>query len=379
MKNWLQITLFFIFHWAQPGTAIGQLVSAVNIPQTSFNEERVETPLRQLLADTAVLKNFWFTAFPPALSTYSSEDLELQKRINRQFDHEFVLTYNHSSDGLTFDKKNYQLPIQSSKIDNEEITPYTWKWVSLEMTETDGGLVKIMLRRPNWWILSQEADKIGNHIQVDIPEMGINGVAEVKDIQPSFIDTRIENTPELRPFRYRPITGWFERTAPEVWDYIFSTGDTISATPNHPFFSNDQQTYVEAGMIALGETVKIKGSQKAVLVSKNKRLQGPERVFNLEVWRDHNYFVGASGVLVHNSCADKLAEILGLDLGKLIKARKKDNSFYSKILMKEGGEIDHKDAEFLNEIGELINEDIVLPPKKTIRALMDLLNQPDKL
>ena len=70
------------------------------------------------------------------------------------------------------------------------------------------------------------------------------------------------------------------------------------------------------------------------------------------------------GVVVHNGCAKIIADLLGIDLTKLVKAKRANNTPYNRILMKQGGEIDHKDAGFLDEIAESIGDDIVIPPKK---------------
>ncbi len=53
--------------------------------------------------------------------------------------------------------------------------------------------------------------------------------------------------------------------------------------------------------MAIGENVKVAGDRTATLTDARKRTNGPEKVYNFEVWREHNYFVGKEGVLVHNS------------------------------------------------------------------------------
>jgi hypothetical protein len=124
----------------------------------------------------------------------------------------------------------------------------------------------------------------------------------VKEIIPSYVDTRFADFPATGNLKYRPITGWFARTVPEVWNYVFTSGDTIGATPNHPFFSEDRQAYIAIGDLRIGERVKLEGEVAATLHTKWKRENGQETVYNLEVWRDHNFHVGKSGLLVHNSC-----------------------------------------------------------------------------
>lgn len=84
---------------------------------------------------------------------------------------------------------------------------------------------------------------------------------------------------------------------------MFSTGDTISSTPNHPFFSEDKQGYLAVGDLSIGERVSLAGGNRAaLLIAKWRRNKGPEKVYNLEVEHSHNFYVGREGVLVHNSC-----------------------------------------------------------------------------
>lgn len=63
----------------------------------------------------------------------------------------------------------------------------------------------------------------------------------------------------------------------------------------------DRGAYVPVGEMAIGEKVKVAGERTATLTQAIKRTKGAEKVYNFEVWREHNYFVGKEGVLVHNS------------------------------------------------------------------------------
>lgn len=133
-------------------------------------------------------------------------------------------------------------------------------------------------------------------------------MAKVTGFSPSYIDTRVHTFDAPKGFTYRPITGWFERTAGDVWDFVFSTGDTIGATSNHAFFSEDRQLYWPIGEFAIGERVKLKSGSTAALDEKLKRPGLTERVYNLEVWREHNYHVGMEGLLVHNNCINEIED-----------------------------------------------------------------------
>jgi hypothetical protein len=259
------------------------------------------TPKR-LFTEKGTIDKVWITDIAPPISTYTEEEKKMQLAVNQEFGKEFVMTYDHIPDSLEYTNDNFRKPVAERDIDNEEITPYTWKWVHLEMPEAGGGMLTANLRRPNWWLIDNKANKEGNWVKIDIEEMNISGLAQVKGVFPSWVDTRITDFKEEGKNKFRPITGWFERTAPEVWNYVFSTGDTIGSTPNHPFFSEDKQEYIAVGDLGIGERVKLAGERTATLVSKWMRENGQEKVYNLEVWRDHNFHVGVEGILVHNSC-----------------------------------------------------------------------------
>ena len=220
---------------------------------------------------------------------YSDEEVEIQKKINSH-EHE-IITY---------------APINRDKdyidIDYEEITPYTWKWLKLEIKKSDGTYSKISLRRPNWWILQNNADKIGNTTYLFLPEMGVEGQAVVTAITPNQLDTRFWNEKRKGNYVNRPITGIFEHIRSDVSNYYFEGLDKpIGATSVHPFWSLDRKNWVAVEELAIGERVKtIEGV--STLLSKEK-LEGQHRVFNLEVYQEHNFLVSESGVLVHNNSA----------------------------------------------------------------------------
>ena len=111
----------------------------------------------------------------------------------------------------------------------------------------------------------------------------------------------------------------FGRMAPEVFDaevsYADGTMDTLTGTPNHPFWVPAVRDYVPLGKLEVGTVLHVQGGGGAILVSKTWR-QGDFEVFNFEVEGLHNYYVhapdsAASGVLVHNSIASKGADVIG--------------------------------------------------------------------
>jgi hypothetical protein len=67
-------------------------------------------------------------------------------------------------------------------------------------------------------------------------------------------------------------------------------------------------TSLKIRAVTQGETVRTNGTT-TTLTTKEKVL-GTQNVYNLEVYREHNYSVSESGILVHNGCADDVDKAL---------------------------------------------------------------------
>jgi hypothetical protein len=79
-------------------------------------------------------------------------------------------------------------------------------------------------------------------------------------------------------------------------------GALVFATPDHPFYANGY--YVPASELQAGDSVQTLSGGKEPVQS-IQLVDTTATVYNLEVERHHNYFVGKAGLLVHNSCALK--------------------------------------------------------------------------
>ena len=173
--------------------------------------------------------------------------------------------------------------------------PSGWRNVRLEMTKADGSLLKITLLRPVEWLDFQEAE-VGSIIELDLPELGAAGPAQVLAIEPC---------PDIEPGNRPLITGTFEHTAANEIDLeIENEAAPIGTTDNHPFWSEDRQEFVEAGELKIGETLRLADGRTTCLTSITPRA-GPQTVYNLEVSGEHVYHVGNTGVLVHNSYSNR--------------------------------------------------------------------------
>jgi len=173
-----------------------------------------------------------------------------------------------------------------------------WRTVGLRMAKADGGRLDMVLLRPVEW-LEECGYTLGATVDVELPELGAEGPAEVLSIGPC---------PAIAPppsSDCRLITGTFAHSSGEIIDVrIEGLEEPIGCTANHPFWSEDRQEFVEAGDLLEGETLLTADDTPAHVITVTPR-ETTEPVYNLEVDLDHVYYVSTSGVLVHNAYPGK--------------------------------------------------------------------------
>jgi hypothetical protein len=167
----------------------------------------------------------------------------------------------------------------------------TWRQLRLVMNESKDHRLDIELLRPIDWIKRRSA-AIGRTIQMDLPELGASGPAEVVAIEPC---------PEIRPGQGNVVTGRFAHRSSHRLLNIQIEGEkqVLGVTDNHPFWSETRQKFVQAGQLQPGELLKTLHNTRKIIGITDRG--PPEPVYNLEVHAEHVYLVAASGVLVHNS------------------------------------------------------------------------------
>ena len=84
--------------------------------------------------------------------------------------------------------------------------------------------------------------------------------------------------------------------------HIGVNGETISATPTHPFYV-DKLGWTLARSLKAGDVLVLSnGELVTVEWVQHEILESPIKVYNFEVEDFHTYFVGENGVFVHNRC-----------------------------------------------------------------------------
>jgi hypothetical protein len=143
-------------------------------------------------------------------------------------------------------------------------------------------------------LLNQLLD--GHSLDLNLPEFGVNGPATVVSVQPC---------PDIEPRSgddRRLVTSTFRHLAANVVELELSgSAAPLGLTANHPFWSEDRQAFVPAGELRPDERLR-KADGGGVRVAAVRPVPGRQTVYNFEVDAEHVYYVGADGVLVHNTC-----------------------------------------------------------------------------
>jgi hypothetical protein len=179
--------------------------------------------------------------------------------------------------------------------DYDEIEPASWRLIKLSMDLSHGGRCDITLLRPLPWIAFAGAE-VGGTMDLVMPEMGVSGKAKVLAIEPC---------PEIEaPSKpgTRPVIGKFVTTNAKVIELsIEGLDEPIGTTASHPFWSLDRNDWVAAGDLKPGE--KLRTLDGSAAVKSVVPRPGTETVYNLEVHKDHTFFVSDAKLWVHNNCA----------------------------------------------------------------------------
>lgn len=185
---------------------------------------------------------------------------------------------------------NPQTPGQAPS-DFGSFEPNTWQVHRFLMSKPNGGWLKIGLARPVAWIESVERNDRGQ-VWLEFEELGIADWATLQTTEPCPSEILGEG---------RLVTGTFEHSSGEVLNlFIAGEATPIGSTANHPFWSEDRQDFVQAGSLNPGEHLRLADGRTTTL-ERTEHIAEQLPVYNLEVDGEHVYYVGESGVLVHNN------------------------------------------------------------------------------
>jgi len=95
----------------------------------------------------------------------------------------------------------------------------------------------------------------------------------------------------------------FRNTAALVLSLSLSNGERVTTTPGHPFATSERGGFTLAGKLPAGATLELSHNGHASLTRETEQA-GSFPTFNFEVEGWHTYFVGKTGVWVHNDSVD---------------------------------------------------------------------------
>jgi len=197
---------------------------------------------------------------------------------------------------------------RSEEFDDSFAEPVQSEWarVSFLIVRNDLSVVEAEFIRPRAWIEGLGLVK-GARIDLAVPELGIDGLAEVTAIRPC---------PPIAEGEGRVVTGKFvTRDVANVVRITLASGTEIRATDVHPVWSVDREDWVPAGKLEPGEQVDTLAGP--VAVESVEPLDRHPAVYNLEVHGEHVYRIAVDGVLVHNAGPGDCLEGLASYGGKL--------------------------------------------------------------
>ncbi len=177
--------------------------------------------------------------------------------------------------------------------DPTDVAPVNCRRVHLRTSKPFGSdnILDAELIRPLAWLESNGVS-VSGRIHFCVPELGIDAPAEVIAVGPC---------PDIEPGRGRVITGKFTTAKCQVMQIrVSGEAEPLEPTPPHRFFSLDRCKWTPADELRVGEILRTRSGQVVTVESIGIK-PGLHRVFNFEVEGDHNFYVGESGVLVHNA------------------------------------------------------------------------------
>ena len=107
--------------------------------------------------------------------------------------------------------------------------------------------------------------------------------------------------PETGETALKPVVQTFRNETTE-WIHVTVNGETLTCTPEHPFYSPVKGWTSAVDLRAGDILVMLNGEYVVVEQVQHELLESPETTYNFEVEDYHTYYVGENPVLAHNSC-----------------------------------------------------------------------------
>ena len=149
----------------------------------------------------------------------------------------------------------------------------------------------ISLLKPELAYPDVERISRGSSIRIALPELNIDGLAQVEQIQRSI---NVSNSSG------RLVLATVSKLSNDVYELSFDgVEEPLRGTGAHPLYSLDRDDWVRVRDLQVGE--QLQTTEGAVTIEALEKVRGVHRVYNLEVEGDHEYLVGEAGVRAHNN------------------------------------------------------------------------------
>ena len=127
-----------------------------------------------------------------------------------------------------------------------------------------------------------------------------NGYKNIEEIKPG--DKVWATNPETGETELKKVVRTFVNETNELV-YVCVNNEEIVTTPEHPFYVSNYGWIGAIDLRAGDRLVLINGEHTVVEKVQHEILENPIKVYNFEVEDFHTYYVGNTGVLVHNVCS----------------------------------------------------------------------------
>lgn len=191
-------------------------------------------------------------------------------------------------------------PLRHETSAPSDIDPANWRAIRLTMLQAGVFYELAFLRSFEW--LDQADAKVGQHIDLVLPEMGLLGPALVESIEPCPAIEPDDGTGRMI------VTGTMRHLATNVIELtITGLAEPLGVTTTHPIWSEDRQAFIPAGQLQEGEYLRQANGTLTQATHIIPKRGPPEVVYNLEVDSEHVYHVSKNAFLVHNNCLNNAA------------------------------------------------------------------------
>jgi len=134
------------------------------------------------------------------------------------------------------------------------------------------------------------------------PIRTIDGLVPIEDIKVG--DLVLSYNEKTKEFEYKPVANIFSGIKSDIVKIKIEGEKLLTTTTEHPFYVKKKDgdgEWLTAAELKKGYKV-LRPDGKWTPITKVSRETKPTKVYNFEVEKNHNYFVGDFGILVHNSC-----------------------------------------------------------------------------